>query len=81
MNGILDALAEIMRDNLWAAPLLSLLAGIITSFTPPVRWQQFPCCLPVWVHQRQVRKKLFAFLLRWRLEWLSPLGFSDLWRL
>lgn len=26
MNGILDALAEIMRDNLWAAPLLSLLA-------------------------------------------------------
>lgn len=34
MNGILDALAEIMRNNLWAAPLLSLLAGIVTSFTP-----------------------------------------------
>ena len=34
MNGILDTLAEIMRNNLWAAPLLSLFAGIITSFTP-----------------------------------------------
>lgn len=34
MSGILDTLAGIMRDNLWAAPLLSLLSGIITSFTP-----------------------------------------------
>lgn len=34
MNAILDSLTNIMSDNLWAAPLLSLVAGIITSFTP-----------------------------------------------
>ncbi|MDO4276854.1 MAG: cytochrome c biogenesis protein CcdA [Eubacteriales bacterium] len=34
MNGVLDVLARIMADNLWAAPVLSLAAGIITSFTP-----------------------------------------------
>ena len=34
MSERLDTLARIMADNLWAAPVLSLLAGIITSFTP-----------------------------------------------
>jgi cytochrome c biogenesis protein CcdA len=34
MNAILDTLSGLMADNLWAAPVLSLLAGIITSFTP-----------------------------------------------
>lgn len=34
MNELLAALAGIMADNVWAAPLLSLAAGIITSFTP-----------------------------------------------
>lgn len=34
MSGILDMLSGAMADNLWAAPVLSFLAGIITSFTP-----------------------------------------------
>ena len=34
MSEILDTLSRVMADNLWAAPVLSLLAGIITSFTP-----------------------------------------------
>lgn len=34
MSGILEALTQMMRDNLWAAPVFSLLAGIVTSFTP-----------------------------------------------
>lgn len=34
MSEILDTLTKIMADNLWAAPVLSLAAGIITSFTP-----------------------------------------------
>lgn len=34
MSGILETLTQMMRDNLWAAPVFSLLAGIITSFTP-----------------------------------------------
>lgn len=34
MTEIMNALTRLMTDNLWAAPVLSLLAGIITSFTP-----------------------------------------------
>lgn len=34
MNVWLEALTELMRENLWFAPLLSLAAGIVTSFTP-----------------------------------------------
>lgn len=34
MSEILETLSQIMADNLWAAPVLSLMAGIITSFTP-----------------------------------------------
>lgn len=34
MSAILDTLTKIMSENLWAAPLLSLAAGFITSFTP-----------------------------------------------
>lgn len=34
MDGILDMLVQLMSDNLWAAPLLSLAAGLVTSFTP-----------------------------------------------
>ncbi len=34
MNEILEFLTGAMADNLWAAPLLSLAAGIVTSFTP-----------------------------------------------
>lgn len=34
MNEVLEMLTGIMSENLWAAPLLSLAAGIITSFTP-----------------------------------------------
>lgn len=34
MTGIINALTELMTENLWAAPVLSLVAGIMTSFTP-----------------------------------------------
>lgn len=34
MTEIMNTLTGLMADNLWAAPVLSLLAGIITSFTP-----------------------------------------------
>ena len=34
MTEIITALTKLMTENLWAAPLLSLAAGIITSFTP-----------------------------------------------
>ena len=34
MTEIVDILTGLMTDNLWAAPVLSLLAGVITSFTP-----------------------------------------------
>ena len=34
MSAIMETLTNIMSENLWAAPLLSLVAGIITSFTP-----------------------------------------------
>ena len=34
MTEIINTLTELMTENLWAAPLLSLAAGILTSFTP-----------------------------------------------
>lgn len=34
MTEIVNALTRLMTDNLWAAPVLSLAAGIVTSFTP-----------------------------------------------
>jgi len=34
MNEWLTALAELIKNNLWIAPFLSLAAGILTSFTP-----------------------------------------------
>ena len=34
MTEIINTLTEMMTQNLWAAPVLSLVAGILTSFTP-----------------------------------------------
>lgn len=34
MTGWLQALADLIKNNIWIAPLLCLAAGIITSFTP-----------------------------------------------
>lgn len=34
MTEIINTLTGLMTENLWAAPLLSLAAGILTSFTP-----------------------------------------------
>lgn len=34
MNGILETITNCMAASFWAAPLLALVAGIITSFTP-----------------------------------------------
>ena len=65
MNGILDALAEIMRNNLWAAPLLSLLAGIVTSFTP-CSLATVPMLLAcVGASEADRKKAVFVFLLLW----------------
>ena len=34
MNVWLETLTGLMRENLWFAPVLSLVAGVVTSFTP-----------------------------------------------
>lgn len=34
MNEILKIMSEIIKNNFWIAPVISLLAGILTSFTP-----------------------------------------------
>lgn len=34
MNEILEIMSEIIKNNFWIAPIISLLAGILTSFTP-----------------------------------------------
>ena len=34
MTEIMNTLTGLMAENLWAAPVLSLFAGIVTSFTP-----------------------------------------------
>lgn len=34
MNDILNGMAEIISNNFWIAPLIALLAGVLTSFTP-----------------------------------------------
>lgn len=34
MTELIDGLTKLMTQNLWAAPILSLAAGIVTSFTP-----------------------------------------------
>lgn len=34
MNSLLESLSELIQNNFWIAPLISLLAGILTSLTP-----------------------------------------------
>lgn len=34
MNEILETMSEIVKNNFWIAPIISLLAGILASFTP-----------------------------------------------
>ncbi len=34
MNSVLDTLSEVIKNNFWIAPIISLIAGILTSFTP-----------------------------------------------
>lgn len=34
MNEILETMSELIKNNYWIAPIISLLAGILTSFTP-----------------------------------------------
>lgn len=34
MNEILETMSELIKNNFWIAPIISLLAGILTSFTP-----------------------------------------------
>ena len=34
LDALVGTLTELMTQNLWFAPALSLVAGIVTSFTP-----------------------------------------------
>ena len=34
MDSVLDTLSEVIKNNFWIAPIISLIAGILTSFTP-----------------------------------------------
>ena len=34
INDWLNQIAEVIGDNMWIAPILALVAGILTSFTP-----------------------------------------------
>src|SRR5574344_2531861 len=34
MTALLENISHLMLDNFWVAPLLALLAGVLTSFTP-----------------------------------------------
>ncbi len=34
MDSILESLRALIENNFWIAPIISLLAGILTSFTP-----------------------------------------------
>ena len=34
MNDILEIMSELIKNNFWIAPVVSLIAGILTSFTP-----------------------------------------------
>lgn len=34
MDSLLDTLSEIIKNNFWIAPIISLIAGVLTSFTP-----------------------------------------------
>jgi len=34
MTGLLESLSRLMKENMWLAPLMALLGGVLTSFTP-----------------------------------------------
>ena len=34
MNGILETLSHLIQNNFWLAPVISLIAGLLTAFTP-----------------------------------------------
>lgn len=34
MNSVLETLSEVIKNNFWIAPIISLIAGVLTSFTP-----------------------------------------------
>lgn len=34
INSVLDSLSEVIKNNFWIAPIVSLIAGVLTSFTP-----------------------------------------------
>ena len=34
MTALLESISKLMLENFWVAPLLALLAGVLTSFTP-----------------------------------------------
>ena len=68
MNEVLEMLTGIMSDNLWAAPLLSLAAGIITSFTP-CSLASVPMLLACVGATSSNKKRRSDFPLLWRPVW------------
>lgn len=63
MNGLLEQLSEMIQINGWLAPLLALLAGMLTSFTP-CSLSSIPLVIGFvcGAGQRNTRKALFLSL-------------------
>ena len=66
MNGILETITNCMAASFWAAPLLALVAGIITSFTP---------CSLATVPMLQAPGRHLGFLLLWLQVWQLLLAY------
>ena len=68
MTEIINTLTEMMTQNLWAAPVLSLVAGILTSFTPCslASVPMLLACVGLW---KQTAKKQSACRFPWPREW------------
>ena len=63
----LNQIAMSLQDNMWIAPLLALMAGILTSFTP-CSLSNIPLIVGyVGSAEEKIQKKPFAIQLR--LHW------------
>lgn len=80
MTEIMNTLTGLMADNLWAAPVLSLLAGIITSFTP-CSLASVPMLLACVGAVGADRKKSVRLSLSMAAGMAVTLGFSAPWPL
>ena len=74
MNGILETITNCMAASFWAAPLLALVAGIITSFTP-CSLATVPMLLTCVGASKASPGKAFGFLLLWLQVWQLLLAY------